>query len=170
MNKKRLIIILLFLLVIICLFVNNIIKINPKKYVLEKHEDITLVADELLNNLNKATVVYEKRNECPDIDKIELLYLNLSIDIIGVEKSKEFFGDDYVDRVIIFLHDKPDDEEYFQCGIYYSPEGCAIDYYGHPVDDTDGVYVYDGRPKKVKIMYKSEKICDNWYYFEDAVW
>ena len=67
------------------------------------------------------------------------------------------------------FEDKPEDEEYFQCGIYYSPDGCAIDYYGQPVEDTDGVYVYDGRPKKVKIMYKSEKICDNWYYFEDAV-
>ena len=169
MSKKKLIVIVFILIVIIFFIKEMLFKPNPKEFVIHNREELTIIADELLDNLNDRIDIYREKSECPKIDNVDELYL-LSVNRISVEKLKEYYEEDCVDRVVIFLNDKPVDKEYFQCGIYYSPEGCAIDYYGHPVDDRDGVYVYDGRPKKVKIMYRSEKICDNWYYFEDAVW
>ncbi|SFR86415.1 hypothetical protein SAMN04487829_2723 [Pseudobutyrivibrio sp. NOR37] len=169
MNKKKSIVIVLILIVMFFFIKEIFLKPNPKEFVIHNREELTTIADELLGNLNDKIDVYREKSECPNVDNVDKLYL-LSVNRIAVEKLKDYYEEDCVDRVVIFLKDKPEDEEYFQCGIYYSPEGCAIDYYGHPVEDIEGVYIYDGRPKKVKIMYRSEKICDNWYYFEDAVW
>ena len=173
MNKRKNII--LFLVSVLAIlgilsFSRRMLKPDLREFVNQNKENLSNISNELLESVDNKIEIYEGKGERPNIQNVELIYDNLSLHDMAVEKYKEFYGEEYVDRVIMFLNDKQDDEEYFQCGIYYSPEGCTIDYYGHPVDDIEGVYIYDGRPKRVKIMYKSEKICDNWYYFEDAVW
>lgn len=72
------------------------------------------------------------------------------------------------DCVKIRMNYKPQSTDYYACGIYYSPQNITIDYYG--TRQAGDIYEYDGMPKGTKIRYKSEKICDYWYYYEEAVW
>ncbi|MBR5953366.1 MAG: hypothetical protein IKZ85_08850, partial [Pseudobutyrivibrio sp.] len=117
MSKKKLIVIVFILIVIIFFIKEMLFKPNPKEFVIHNREELTIIADELLDNLNDRIDIYREKSECPKIDNVDELYL-LSVNRISVEKLKEYYEEDCGDRVVIFLNDKPVDKEYFQCGIY----------------------------------------------------
>lgn len=171
MTKKTKWVILVILLCIVVLFgiciirnANYVKQGEIKDYVKDNTDSLTEFANQLLNNQQKSIVVYDKRYEYPTDANSRNIYKHLRIDDMAVYKK---FHDE-PNRVKIYLKNKPMSSDYYACGIYYSPDDTTIDYYGEP--QSDATYVYDGTPQKTRIRYKSEKICDNWYYFEEAVW
>ena len=150
---------------------DSTVKISAQESVLKNQKEMTIIANEFLINLNDEAEIYGEKSECPKIENLDKLFKDFSISSISVEKNKEFIGDEYENRVVFYLNDTPIDKEYDECGIYYSPDNSTIDYYGYAVEeDENGEYVYDGRPQKAEVTYKSKRICDNWFYFQEAVW
>ena len=171
MNKKKLVLVVLIGFLVINLFVYKLIKVEPKKYVVQNQDEITKKCEKLLAVSGERTDVYYKKRDCPQKIDISELYTRLEIEKISVEKKKKKYGRGYEDCVRIFVKDKPDDEEYQEAGIYYSPNNCTIDFYGHIAnEDAQGIFLYDGRLKGAMAIYKSKRICNNWFYFERTVW
>ncbi|RKM63202.1 hypothetical protein D6856_03505 [Butyrivibrio sp. XB500-5] len=170
MNKKGIVVSVLFVILIVGVnLVNGLMKKDYKEYVVNNHAELSQIMEQLLDENKDKIDIYERKSEYPKHIDIDDIYLRLRINYVAVERYK-IKDDSYENRVKIYLKDKPQDNEYDQCGVYYSPEDCSIDYYGKSVEESNGVFIYDGRPEKVKIIYKSEKICDNWFYFEERLW
>ena len=171
MNNKKIKMVILGAILLLAVFLIKMeFRIEPKKYVYEQQGELSIAANGLIEKLEKKIDIYRTKSECPNIKNKDKIY-DLSVEQIAVEKYKEYMDVEYEDRVIIFLKNRPEDEGYLNCGIYYSPNNCTIDYYGHAVEeDENGIFVYDGEPKGMRIKYKSERICDNWFYFQESVW
>ena len=108
--------------------------------------------------------IYYKRWDYPTNLVTSEIFNYLYIDRVTIYKGCY----DNEDCVVIHLKNKPISSEYYACGIYYSFNDVVLDYTTKAQEGNE--YEYDGTPKGVKIKYRSEKICDNWYYFEEDVW
>jgi hypothetical protein len=168
---KKIVISTLITLVIIVLIINvsrYVIKrnINPKDYVLNNYVEMNEIAKKiLLNSDNDGKIMnYRSQNDLMARTDVTRLYSNLAIYMISVRRDM----DNYPDSVKIYLNNEPVDDDYYQCGIFYTMDDCGIDVFGKKVEEDE--YIYDGRPNNERIMYKYEKICPNWYYFEEAIW
>ena len=172
MNKTKRKWIISVILICLCVVVgkyaineSNYVKQGEiKDYVNNNSSLLMEYAEQLLNDQQDIIKVYRNKSDFPSADNSKEIYNHLRIDSIAV--YKECY--DEADRVIIYLKNKPQSEDYYACGIYYSPNDTIIDYFGD-IQDGDS-FEYDGTPNGTKIKYKSEKICDYWYYFEEAVW
>ena len=133
-----------------------------KKYVMDNSEYLTSFAKGLLEiqSSDDPTTSYDWKEDLPENADNDRLYKDLWIHYVFAEKSHL----DYVDNVEIVLRNKNGN---YTCGIYYSPSGKLLEH-GHPKEgDT---YEYDGTKEGNKHKYRSEKICDYWYYYEDDTW
>lgn len=133
-------------------------------YVNNNSSLLTEFAEQIMNNQQEVIKVYRNKSEYPITIHSDEIYSCLRIDSISVYKGCY----DETDRIVIHLKYKPQSEDYYACGLYYSPDDVIIDYFGD-IQNGDS-FEYDGTPNGTKIKYKSEKICDYWYYFEEAVW
>jgi hypothetical protein len=66
------------------------------------------------------------------------------------------------------LKGQPEKQGYWTRGIYYSPNDVLLDI--HRVAQEGDYYEIDSSESHEKSRYRSEKICDHWYYYEEAVW
>ena len=172
MNKTKRRWIIFVILLCLCVVVgkyaineSNYVKQGEiKEYVNDNSPLLTEFAVQIMNNQQEVIEVYRKKSEYPITTHSLEIYKCLRIDRMAV--YKDCYDD--ADRVKIYLKNKPQSEDYYACGIYYSPNDTIIDYFGD-IQDGDS-FEYDGTPNGTKIKYKSEKICDYWYYFEEAVW
>ena len=140
------------------------VKINDvDEYVKKNNAELTQSVIKLQEEQQEAIHNYRVKNEVPQQVRNHL-YSDLNINMISVEK----YGTDKSDMTWIFLNNKPKDMGYDLCGIYYVDDNFIVDYYGNKQDGD--AYEYDGTPEGVRIKYKSYKICDKWYYFEQSVW
>ncbi len=135
-----------------------------KTYVEENRDELTLIAQRLIDDQQESHKLYDELSEIKEILESDI-YDYFDIDTLEVLKS---FGENKRDSFSIYLKSPPEDEEYDRCGIYYSPSNTIIDPYGNY--QSGDTYTYDGRPDHDRCMYKSERICDCWFYFETAVW
>jgi hypothetical protein len=133
-----------------------------QRYVQENNEYLTDIAQKLLQSQgdNEQIVEYDAKSDVPKDVNVDKLYKDLAIHYIFVKKN--FFDNE--DNVEILLKDKNGN---YSCGIYYSPSGKLLD---HGVPKEGDKYEYDGTLTGYRRKYRSEKICDNWYYFEDDTW
>lgn len=169
-NRKRLLVSIIGCILLIIIL--NKIHINTryvkqseiKDYVLNNQELLNTFAQRLYQNQEDSLFIYRKVSELPEDDYIFKVYGNLRIDRTVVYKN--FYYNE--DLIKIYLKYTPQSKDYYSCGLYYSPKNVTLDYY-REVQPGD-TYEYDGTPKGRKIRYKSEKICDYWYYFEENVW
>ena len=133
-----------------------------KKYVIDNSDYLTSFAQQLLEYQkdDDPTTAYDRKEDLPEnLDK-DRLYNDLWIHYIFAEKG--FM--EYVDNVEIVLRNKNGN---YTCGIYYSPSGKLLE---HGCPKEGDTYEYDGTKEGHKHKYRSEKICDYWYYFEDDTW
>ena len=162
MNKKKIIIVFSILLIII---ISICIKSSKKnidiyEYTKNNRTFLTDTSVNLIENINDEIEIYRSIFEIPGEGK--KIYMELSVDSIAVWKDSDLS----VAMVKIFLNNPPEDDEYYESGIYYSPTDNYIDYDGNIVGSSDETIEYE----QGRIKYKTNKICDNWYYFEQAVW
>lgn len=136
-----------------------------KEYVIDNTEMITTFSQTLYENQEEQIEMYRKSEELPDSVKGMINpFDDLRVIYISIQKGTHENGD----RVFFLLEDKPDDKSYYNCGFYYSPNDTITDLYGN-VEEGD-YFEHDGGPTGERSRYRSEKICDNWYYFEEALW
>lgn len=144
---------------------NYIETASIKDYVINNNENLEKFVKQLYAAQDSSFSIYAKKGEIPSgISTVEI-YSRFNIQEIVVEKED---GKEKRKCVWIYLNNKPEDERYYRCGMYYSFDGVTLDCFGG-VHDED-VYEYDGVPDGHKERFKSEKICDKWYFFEDAFW
>ena len=135
-----------------------------KDYVFSNQELLNSFVFSLYQNQVDNLFIYRKASDLPEIVDSSKIYSKLRID--RIVSYKECY--DSEDCVKIYLLYKPKSQDYYTCGIYYSQNNETLDFYGDiQIGDS---YEYDGTPNGTKIKYKSEKICDYWYYFEESVW
>lgn len=135
---------------------------DVKNYVQDNKEYLTDIAQQLLQEQedNEQIVEYDAKSDVPENIAVDKLYKDLSIKYIFVKKN--FFDNE--DNVEILLKEKNSN---YNCGIYYSPSGKVLD---HGVPKEGDKYEFDGTLTGIRRKYRSEKICDNWYYYEDDTW
>ena len=131
-------------------------------YVQENNKYLTDTAQQLLlaQGADNPVMKYNAKSEVPETIDVDKLYNDLRIRYIFILKNHL----DDEDCVEILLKDKNGN---YNCGIYYSPAGKLLE---HGVPKEGNQYEYDGTPEGYRHKYRSEKICDNWYYFEDDTW
>ena len=135
-----------------------------RAYVIENQEELTSIAQREIDELQGTHELYDKQKEMKEVLD-SYVYYELKPDKVEVLKA---FDENQIYSFTVYLKIKPEDEEYYRCGIYYSPSDAIIDpYSNYHSGDT---YEYDGRPNHDRCLYKSERICECWFYFETAVW
>ncbi len=138
---------------------------NVKKYVLGNRDELTVFAKALYDNQDNELEIYYSSDEIPEsvrktIDPFDDLKVR-SVDVMKGAENTE-------DRVVFYLGYQPIDHDYYYCGMYFSPTDTLSDIYGRAKGGD--YYEYDGASSQEKYRYKAKKICDSWYYFEEAVW
>ena len=133
-----------------------------KQYVEENNQYLTSIAEQLLTKQEKTVEIYYNQNSLPRGIKSNKLYFDLKVQDIFVGKNHL----DYKDYVSILLKNKNGN---YSCGIYYSPNDLLMEY-GTPKEGAGDTYEYDGTTEGYRHKYRAEKICDNWYYYEDDTW
>ena len=131
-----------------------------EQYVEDNNAYLTKFAEQLLEKQEKTVAIYKYRMELPKNINSHRLYFDLRVREIYVGKNHL----DDEDIVCILLKNKNGN---YSCGIYYSPSGKLLEY-GTPKEGDK--YEYDGMEEGIRHRYRSEKICDNWYYYEDDTW
>ena len=133
-----------------------------KNYVQENNEYLTDISQKLLQaqGNNEQIKEYDAPSDIPENIDVYKLYKDLSIHYIFVKKN--FYDNE--DNVEILLKNKNGN---YSCGIYYSPSGKLLE---HGVPKEGDSYEFDGTSTGYRHKYRSEKICDNWYYYEDDTW
>lgn len=170
MVKKRLIIIFIVCVVfiIICIGAGKYPKRAEYKeisnYVSDNQGLLTKYAQKLYEDQQEELHIYDKFWELLVSKDSFSINRALRIDTIIIYK-KFYYNEEYVK---FYMNYKPQSQEYYSCGIYYSPKNVTLDYYRNI--QPEDVYEFDGTPLGTRIRYRSEKICDYWYYFEEAVW
>lgn len=129
---------------------------NIKEYVIKDRENLTQFAQFIYYDCQESFGLYENVDDISEESGIKNIRSDLKIKLIVVWKNE------YGDYVQIILKDKPKDKNYDECGIYYSVSGVILDDEGHA--QSGDVYTYSGN----RMRYKTEKIIDNWYYYEEA--
>ena len=170
MNKKKIGVILVLSILIISVFIITKNRYSTSEYVIKHQRTMTTIASALLDEHDEKIYHYDGIIDFITNSNIRAIWKNLKIKDIYVEKYNNYYGDEYSNRVTIYLKDKPKNKDCFNCGIYYSPDNCVLDYNGEYISDEENEYFVDGRAEKKRIIYSTEKICDNWFYFEEAVW
>ena len=127
-----------------------------KQYVKDNNEYLTDVARGLLEWQDDSVETYRERNSLPDTIDTNKLYADLNVNYIYI--SKNHLDDN--NEVDILLKNKNGN---FSCGIYYSPDNVLL-HWGKPQEGDR--FEYEGD----RHIYRSEKICDYWYYYEDDTW
>lgn len=133
-----------------------------KQYVENNNQYLTGIAEQLLTEQEKTVEIYYNQRSLPRNINSSKLYFDLRVQDIFVKKN---FYDDK-DTVCILLKNKNGN---YSCGIYYSPDDLLMEY-GTPKEGEGDTYEYDGTTEGFRHKYRSEKICDNWYYYEDDTW
>ncbi len=166
LKKIVLLIIIIISAVCLCFVFKKIFSkdVDVKQFVNANEETLNEFVEELLREQNESFSVYQKKSDFTEDIDLHILD-NLNIDKIAVEKM---FGEDARNCVWFYLKDKPSDNNYYNCGFFYSEENVIIDYYGNK--QYGDKYEYDGMLTGKKCRYRANKICDNWFYFEEAVW
>ncbi|WP_092242193.1 hypothetical protein [Butyrivibrio sp. INlla21] len=150
----------LFIVILFALYLNkqaHYIKLaDLKQYTIDNREYLTEVSEQLLEWQEDKVEIYRNRTELPTSSNIDKLYSDIKIHHIFVEHNSL----DSEDNVYITLKERKGN---FFCGIYYSPSGKLLEYgtpqEGDRCENTGNRHIY-----------RSEKICDNWYYYEDDTW
>lgn len=135
---------------------------DVKNYVQDNKEYLTDIAQKLLQAQDENTSVmkYNAKSDVPENINLDKLYKDLRIRYIFILKNHL----DDEDCVEILLKEKNGN---YSCGIYYSPSGKLLEH-GMPKEGDN--YEFDGSSIGYRHKYRSEKICDNWYYYEDDTW
>ena len=131
-----------------------------KQYVEDNSEYLTNFSEQLLENQEEAVEIYYSKHDLPKNIKSQKIYSDLRIQDIFVGKNHL----DYENYVGILLKNKNGN---YSCGIYYSPKDLLLE---HGTPKEGDKYEYDGMEEGIRHRYRSEKICDNWYYYEDDTW
>ena len=140
--------------------------IDIREYVANNSEKLTAFAEELYQKQEEDIEIYYWVWEVPIEAKKEINPFNkLAIISISVAKSS---GDVRQDLVRFMLKGQPEKQGYWTRGIYYSPNDVLLDI--HRVAQEGDYYEIDSSESHEKSRYRSEKICDHWYYYEEAVW
>ncbi|WP_022779018.1 hypothetical protein [Butyrivibrio sp. AE3009] len=140
--------------------------IDIREYVANNSEKLTAFAEELYQKQEEDIEIYYWVWEVPIEAKKEINPFNkLAIISISVAKSS---GDGRQDLVRFMLKGQPEKQGYWTRGIYYSPNDVLLDI--HRVAQEGDYYEIDSSESHEKSRYRSEKICDHWYYYEEAVW
>ena len=140
--------------------------IDIREYVANNSEKLTAFAEELYQKQEEDIEIYYWVWEVPIEAKKEINPFNkLAIISISVAKSS---GDVRQDLVRFMLKGQPEKQGYWTRGIYYSPNDVLLDIHG--VAQEGDYYEIDSSESHEKSRYRSEKICDHWYYYEEAVW
>ena len=136
-----------------------------KEYIITNNEKLTSFSQELYSIQDNNIIIYDSYEELPaSSTAIWDPFVDMRILYIAVEKDTHDMGD----RVFFILKDRPDDKRYYNSGFYYSPTGTISDLYGNAKEGD--YFEHDGGQTGERSRYRTEKICDNWYYFEEAVW
>ena len=164
-NYKKIVLIgslfVLAVIVIKCCFFRK--QIDVKEYVINNNEKLTAFSKKVFDEQKESFIVYNTIDDLPSEINARDIYSNLRINYIAVSKN-----DTEEDNVYYMLDDKPKNQDYYTCGIYYSVNGVILDANGNA--QSGEKYEYDGGPTYERYRYRSEKICDKWYYFEEARW
>ena len=130
-------------------------------YVVDNVQQLTRFSEELLDHQQESVHIYYKQDELPEGVNADF-YSSLKITYVCAEVQ---FGNNEIDAVWIRLKYKPQDDEAETCGICYSPYDMIID----PYDELQpgDTYEYKGH---ARMFYKVERICENWFYYEEAYW
>ena len=140
--------------------------VDIREYVANNSEKLTAFAEELYKNQDEFIEVYDWVWEVPGEAKKEINPYNaLAIQCISIFKYSE---DNRQDIIEFVLKGKPEKQGYWTRGIYYSPNDVLLDI--HRVAQEGDYYEIDSSESHEKSRYRSEKICDHWYYYEEAVW
>ncbi len=136
-----------------------------KAYITDNNDALTAFAKDLYDTQSQELIIYDSPKELPKSSKkICNPFADSRILYISVEKGVHPEGD----RVFFILKDRPDDKRYYNSGFYYSPTGTISDLYGNAKEGD--YFEHDGGQTGERSRYRTEKIYDNWYYFEEAVW
>ena len=130
-------------------------------YVVDNVQQLTQFSQDLLERQEENVEIYYKQDELPEGVNADF-YSSLKITYVCAEVQ---FGNNEIDAVWIRLKYKPQDDEAETCGICYSPYDMIID----PYDELQpgDTYEYKGR---ARMFFKVERICENWFYYEEAYW
>ncbi len=135
-----------------------------KTYVGENRDELTEIAERLINEQEDELEIYREKDDfIPLLDS----YISDDLNISDVTVCKQE-GDNDINAVFLELKNKPSDDLYRVCGIYYSQSDLLLD--SHWNYHSEEEYVFDGRPESIRCVYRSEKICDGWYYYEEHLW
>lgn len=169
MKNKKIVIILPVLIIVLTILLyiyrqKQYVGLDTiKEYVQQNNEYLTEVSQQLLDTHGDEDVIatYRHKREIPKDVNINKLYKDLRVYIVYVMEKKCFDDEDCVQ---ILLKNKNGN---FWCGIYYSPSGKLLE---HGAPKEGDIYEFDGSYTGDKYIYRSEKICDNWYYYEEDRW
>ena len=131
-----------------------------KQYVEANSEYLTELANQLMAEQKTEVEIYRHRSELPPGCNIDKLYSDLKIANIFVAHNRP----DINDPVSISFKEKKGN---FICGIYYSPNDVIVSEGGTPKEGDKYEYNDEYNDRHI---YRSEKICDYWYYYEDDTW
>ncbi|RKM56548.1 hypothetical protein D6853_07105 [Butyrivibrio sp. X503] len=149
-----------FILIIIMNKQTHYVRLSEiKQYVKDNTDYLTDISEQLLDRQVESDVYRLKKELLIQNDNIDKLYSDMNILNIFVCKNLSSRNDE----VRITLKEKNGN---FICGIYYSPSGKILKYGTPQEGDT---YEYNDEYGD-RHIYRSEKICDYWYYFEDDTW
>lgn len=133
-----------------------------KQYVKDNNEYLTDISTKILDDSQVSDYIksYDYKEELSfSSASLDKLYKDLNIREIYIIKGRgnteDCFG--------ILLKNKNGN---FSCGIYYSPSGKLLEY-GKPQEGDK--YEYNDEYHN-RHIYRSEKICNYWYYYEDDTW
>ncbi len=130
-------------------------------YVVDNVQQLTQFSQDLLERQEENVEIYYKQDELPEGINAEFYtYLNVSEVFALVQ-----FGDNEIDGVWIYLEYEPQDYKADECGIFYATSDMIIDPFGEL--HSGDTYEYEGN---ARLRYKAERICENWFYFEEAFW
>jgi hypothetical protein len=161
----KLSIIIVFIMIILFFIYRQMhfVKLSEiEQYVAENHEYLTDMAEKLLAEQEKSVEIYYSKGSLPKSIDAHKLYFDLRVQDVFVGKNHL----DYKNYVSILLKNKNGN---YSCGIYYSPDDLLMEY-GTPKEGTGDTYEYDGMQEGIRHRYRANKICDNWYYYEDDTW
>ena len=168
MTKKRIIIVTSVMVVIFlgCLLAFNSVRISEsdiKQIVLEKTYEgekyMKLIEEDGKSDIYESVISFPHK-----------VKLNSFIKLKYVERIAAF-PDEYI--IIYFKHPP---KGYTGWGIYYQKDNKMKGYSGLELYEDciidENTYRFDGRKRnnKQKIVYETERICDNWFFFKEEFW
>ncbi|RKM56552.1 hypothetical protein D6853_07135 [Butyrivibrio sp. X503] len=136
------------------------------------HVDTSEIKNYVINNVDYLTEITKQLLEAEDNDEYPSTYENESEIPEGIDADKLFKdlwvhyiyvctdAKDMEDIVEIKLRNKAGK---YNCSIYYSPSGKLLDH-GRPKEGN----TFEVEEPRYK--FRTEKICDNWYYSEEYRW